>query len=553
MTNKRLYNNPKYTTKRCNTFYINFRLPSGAFFRQSLGTDSLKVAEATMSRLLPFIALVQNGTMSEESFKREIRGVRKATKQDVDALQLHWLKIGAIEAETIPEVGQYHLKLTGGEEIDPDRSQQVARQYAQENLKQLYNGKTEFTGLLKYALLTQDLDVSDIGAELDKAASEITMSRALLYKAYDAFYSGDLFKFKQLTSQMVEQAEVYQRKLAAALPQPEPQLAEPKNDVGPSTPLLSDAWKMFTTEKGKGWAATIANENQRYYDVLMYVVGDLPVGSISKQHIRKTLEVIKNLPRRNKKPYSEWTLEQCIGSDVPEEDMISSANVKKHLKIYSSFFKVFLKDEKDILEKTPTEGIKYEVQENKGGHYSRPEMQRFVKRLNTFTDWRRDYFLTLIYTGARRGEIAAIRKEHIRKDEETGRYYIFIAGGKTEHAQRQIPISKTIEALLLERIQGIKPGALVFGDLPTYEQIGLEWHSMMEQCNIPKFNEFDQKRVIHACRHTFISEAIAKTQNAALVQFVVGHSRTQSLGITARYTHRPPLKDLLQIVDCIKW
>lgn len=233
--------------------------------------------------------------------------------------------------------------------------------------------------------------------------------------------------------------------------------------------------------------------------------------------------------------------------------MISSANVKKYLKIYSSFFKVFLKDEKDILEKAPTEGIKYEVQENKGGHYSRPEMQRFVKQLNTLTDWRRDYFLTLIYTGARRGEISAIRKEHIRKDEETGRYYIFIAGGKTEHAQRQIPISKTIEALLLERIQGIKPGALVFGDLPAYEQIGLEWHSLMEQCSVPKFNEFDQRRVIHACRHTFISEAIAKTQNAALVQFVVGHSRTQLLGITARYTHRPPLKDLLPIVDCIKW
>lgn len=31
--------------------------------------------------------------------------------------------------------------------------------------------------------------------------------------------------------------------------------------------------------------------------------------------------------------------------------------------------------------------------------------------------------------------MAAIRKEHIRKDEETGRYYIFIEDGKTEHAQ----------------------------------------------------------------------------------------------------------------------
>ena len=193
------------------------------------------------------------------------------------------------------------------------------------------------------------------------------------------------------------------------------------------------------------------------------------------------------------------------------------------------------------------------MQENKGGHYTRPEMQRFIERLSTFTDWRKDYFLTLIYTGARRGEMAAIRKEHIRKDEETGRYYIFVEDGKSEHAQRQIPISKSIEALLLARIKPLNSGDLVFSDLPTYEYTAIQWHNLMNECNIPKYNEFGQKRVIHALRHTFISEAVAKTQNAALVQFVVGHSRTQSLGITARYTHRPPLHDLLQVVDSVNW
>lgn len=134
------------------------------------------------------------------------------------------------------------------------------------------------------------------------------------------------------------------------------------------------------------------------------------------------------------------TLTECIDFDVPEEDLMSSANVQKHLKIYSSFFKVFLKDEKDILEKAPTEGIKYEVMANRRGLYSRPEILRLITTLKTYSDWRRDYFLTLVYTGARRGEIAAIRKEHVRKDEETGRCYIFIEDGKTKHARRRIPI-----------------------------------------------------------------------------------------------------------------
>ncbi|MDF3696642.1 recombinase XerC, partial [Enterobacter hormaechei] len=169
------------------------------------------------------------------------------------------------------------------------------------------------------------------------------------------------------------------------------------------TPLLSAAWGSFTTEKGNDWVAAVANELQRLYNVLLHVIGDLPVGVITKQHIRQTITIIENLPRRNKKPYSEMTLTECIDFDVPEEDLMSSANVQKHLKIYSSFFKVFLKDEKDILEKAPTEGIKYEVTENKAGSYSIPEMQRLVTCLNTCKEWRRDYFLTLTYIGARRG------------------------------------------------------------------------------------------------------------------------------------------------------
>ncbi|MBT0604842.1 recombinase XerC, partial [Klebsiella quasipneumoniae] len=74
------------------------------------------------------------------------------------------------------------------------------------------------------------------------------------------------------------------------------------------TPLLSDAWKLFVAEKGKNWAITIARENNRFYEVLKHVLGDIPVGSITKQHIRQTLAVIENLPRRNHKPYSEMSL-----------------------------------------------------------------------------------------------------------------------------------------------------------------------------------------------------------------------------------------------------
>ncbi len=542
---------PKFTTKRGNTYYINFRLPDGTFFRRSLGTDSLRAVEVTMSRLSPYIPLVQNGSLSVEQFKMHVDGFREATQRDFDTYLLDWLRMGVEEAKRMPDLGRFQRKIDSETAISPAATVTEAKGRADIHLNRVYNGD-DSTARMLLATLHQK-KVSFGQRDLDQAyevAGQIDMHQAMLHQAYEAFYAGDIVRYRALVDSMQSQLVETERRKKPATKQAVVTVEAPEAD---NTPFLSEAWKLFVAEKGKNWAITISRENNRFYEVLMHVLGDVPVGSITKQHIRQTLAVIENLPRRNLKPYSEMNLAECIDFDVPEDDLISSANVKKHLKIYSSFFKVFLKDEKDIIEKSPTEGIRYEVKENKGGHYSRPEMQRLIERLSTFTDWRKDYFLTLIYTGARRGELAAIRKEHIRKDEETGRYYIFIEGGKTEHAQRQIPLSKEIETLLLARIKPLKSDDLVFGDLPTYEHIALVWRSLMEDCNVPKYNEFGQKRVIHACRHTFISEAIAKTGNAALVQFVVGHSRTQSLGITARYTHRPPLSDLIQVVDCVDY
>nr|WP_272537209.1 tyrosine-type recombinase/integrase [Citrobacter portucalensis] len=547
----RVYNKtPRFTTKRGNVYYINFRLPDGTFFRRSLGTDSLQAVGVTMSRLSAYIPLVQNGSLSIEQFKMHIDGFREATQRDFDTYLLDWLRMGVDEAKRMPELGRMQRKIDPDAAISPTANVTEAKGRAEIHLNRVYNGDDSTARMLLATLLMKKVsfDQRDVEQAYD-VAGQIDLHQAMLHQAYDAFYSGDLVRYRSLVEEMqFKLTEAERLKKPAAKHAVAPTVESESND----TPLLSVSWKMFTTEKGKDWVAAVANENQRFYNVLLHVIGDLPVGVITKQHIRQTITIIENLPRRNKKPYSEMTLTECIDFDVPEEDLMSSANVQKHLKIYSSFFKVFLKDEKDILEKAPTEGIKYEVTENKGGSYSKPEMQRLVTYLNTCKDWRRDYFLTLIYTGARRGEIAAIRKEHIREDEETRRWYVFIEGGKTEQAVRQIPLNKISEKLLLARVKSLKPTDPVFGDLPTYEQIGLEWNSIMADCNIQKFNEFGQKRVIHALRHTFISEAMTKAM-PVMVQFCVGHSRTQSLGITARYTHRPPLRDLLPVVDGINW
>jgi hypothetical protein len=213
MTNKRVYNKPRFTTLRGNTFYINFRLASGAFFRQSLGTDSLKIAEVTMSRLMPFIPLVQSGTMSEEAFKLELKGIRQANKEDIDSFLLHWLKLGTMEAKTIPELGKLNKKhFPDNGPLDPERSRVVAERYAKDNLNQLYNGDEDFAKLMRYSFKLKNLDGSGSDSEIEIASKEITMSRVMLYQAYEAFYSGDLLKYNQLTEAITTQLKTLEAK-----------------------------------------------------------------------------------------------------------------------------------------------------------------------------------------------------------------------------------------------------------------------------------------------------------------------------------------------------
>lgn len=541
---KKVDNKPKFTTKRGNTFYVNFRLPSGKFFRQSLGTDSLKEAQISMGRLTPLIPLVQSGRMPAEEFQKHIEGFRQASKRDLDSYVLGWLQDGLAEAQRLPELGRWTKKLFPDAPLSLEGSAEEAAGYAAAHHRRLATGNEETFKMMQYVLKQQGISLPDDDDEGHSAASKIEMSRALVYKAYDAFYRNDLLRYQQLVNALQGQIQP----LTTATTE-----NTEVTEVEESMPL-SEAWALFVNERGSNWVKAIDHENRRIYEVLLHVVGDVPVTSITKQDIRKTLEVVSLLPKRAGHPYKTMTLQECIDYDVPEEDLISSATVKKHLKIYSSFFKVFLKDEKDILTLAPTEGIKLEVKENRGGSFSYPEMKRLVTHLEKLSDddWRKAYFLTLCYTGARRGEIADLKVGQLRTDEQTERKYIFIDGGKTDHAQRQIPVHKNIEGILTKLTEGKAATARLFPKFPYYTQVTDAWVEIMHKCNAPDLNEKGQKRRVHSIRHSFITKAV-KHCSHVLVQLVVGHSLTDSLGITARYTHEPTLEELLPVVDGVNW
>lgn len=108
----------------------------------------------------------------------------------------------------------------------------------------------------------------------------------------------------------------------------------------PETPKLSQVWSDFVS--WKQWTYRRTTENQRVFDNLMYFLGDVPVCSITKADLKKALSSIAGLPIRNKSPYKHMTLDEIVGSDIPEDHLLSSKSVKEHLKVAQGLFNAYL-------------------------------------------------------------------------------------------------------------------------------------------------------------------------------------------------------------------
>ncbi len=161
-----------------------------------------------------------------------------------------------------------------------------------------------------------------------------------------------------------------------------PKIGEPSAQVEPENALtLSDAWAMYKAEKGGHWTKSISMANERYIEVLLVVLGEnTDVTAITKQDIRQVMEVVENLPKRVIQPYRSMNVKQLIDcDDVPPDELVGVEAIHKHLKLYKSLFKTFLPDSKDILPKSPTDGVVAAPSKARFGAYSPAEIKKIVE------------------------------------------------------------------------------------------------------------------------------------------------------------------------------
>jgi len=239
--------------------------------------------------------------------------------------------------------------------------------------------------------------------------------------------------------------------------------------------------------------------------------------------------------------------------DIPVGDRVAPKTADGLRKLFQGVFSYLVK-EVEVLKDSPARDLDLKLDTSRTySSCNTAETLLWVKAANDVDKpWQKWMLLLGLYTGARRGELVQLRGEDIKLDSDSGRHYILItddAGSvKTSAAIRQVPIhQELINAGLLDLAAGVS--GRLFPDLDAHQVTG--WFTRYrENIGIPSRDDFGNRKVFHSFRHTVITKLRSVGVPVEKVQQVIGHEKT-SAGVTDRYTHTFPLKDVLGVIDSL--
>lgn len=177
----------------------------------------------------------------------------------------------------------------------------------------------------------------------------------------------------------------------------------------------------------------------------------------------------------------------------------------------------------------PTKGIKRFKEEKRERYLSAPELSRFFIAVGEEpSEMMRDFFLVLLFTGARSGEVRSMKFSNLdikAKIWRLGRH-----DTKTDDS-RVVVLPTPVIAILARRENALQEGAkYVFkshGKSGHLQEPKRAWSRILGQAKITDFR-------IHDLRHTWASWMVAQGVSLPIIQKALGH---QSITSTAIYSN----------------
>lgn len=309
---------------------------------------------------------------------------------------------------------------------------------------------------------------------------------------------------------------------------------------------LSEAWKGFAD--WRRWREKVRRENTGMMDNLSFFIGDKPVREITRKDVKTALESISRLPQRNRKLYRGKPLKELVKARIPDEHRISSKTVKEHLKLCQSFFSSYLVKELALLDRSPADGLKIDFTDHRFACLGDAQVRSILEKSKDKPEWVQWFMSLAVYSGARRSELAGLTPQDFKRCPDTGRDYFVIHRGKTKAARRMVPLHRgLVDSGLLHWVSQ-QDGLLFPTASANPNRVTDHFVSLVDS----RVNDLGERIVFHSLRHTFITKARAAGASTVLVQQVVGHEKSGA-GVTDRYTHVFPLRDVLEVVDSITY
>ena len=314
---------------------------------------------------------------------------------------------------------------------------------------------------------------------------------------YLTYYIDGKQVWKSLKTKDKAAAKILRRKFDAEFDQV-------KAGLTPGKVRVHDAFTSFLTRKK---SVTKGNTLIRYQQSIANIqafcdrINLTSINDLQSRHVSAYLEFRKE--RANKTVVEELLVWKAVINMLIEDGYLASSPVRKWPK----------------LKTTTSTPIRI-------GSYTADD----ISKLKTYFDNlpTRDVFLFLLYTGCRRGEMAALRKGDISIPNQ----YIRLPNLKTatgvSNQFRIIEIHPELLPIIHARSQG-NPADLVF---PEVAENVTSWLTkiIMKAC---RKTGVTYKR-LHGLRHTFISSLLNNGVAVRAVQAMVGHQNIQT---TMRYSH----------------
>lgn len=287
------------------------------------------------------------------------------------------------------------------------------------------------------------------------------------------------------------------------------------------TPLLSEAFEKWKAEH-RGPAKT-ADEFQAQMTRFISLHEDLPIGQITKAHVRAFKDAMLQFPARPSHDLRELPVADVIKSVEGKTDVARLSPKTVNEKCLASLRAVlsYCVNEAGFIDQNPAEGVR--AREDRTAQPSRisytdADIQTILS-FPIFTEKERPVggageaakWLPLLgmYTGARLEELARLTLADV--GEEDGVQYVHIRGGangrrvKTRGSVRKIPIhSKLIELGFLDYILTSRkePSLRIFPQLKSQrEKLSAAWSQWWGRYS-RDHGIADSRKVFHSFRHT---------------------------------------------------